>query len=74
MKWVWNILALIMLLVGTVWILQGINILPGSYMTGNPTWAILGTILAIISVVVFYLANRRSAASATGEDRTREDQ
>lgn len=74
MKWVWNFIALILLLMGTVWILQGINLLPGSFMTGNPTWTIMGAVLAVISVVVFYLANRRGAASAAGEEHTRDDQ
>ena len=35
MKNVQTIFAALLFLVGIVWILQGINILPGSFMTGQ---------------------------------------
>lgn len=28
--------------VGAVWFLQGINVLPGSFMTGQTKWAVIG--------------------------------
>ena len=31
-------------LVGTVWFLQGINVLPGSFMTGQTFWAVMGAV------------------------------
>ena len=34
-----------MLLIGIIWILQGVNILPGSFMTGHIIWAIYGALL-----------------------------
>jgi len=33
-----------LLFVGTVWFLQGINVLPGSFMSGQPRWAVNGGI------------------------------
>ncbi|NJN43366.1 MAG: hypothetical protein HC806_00565 [Anaerolineae bacterium] len=42
MKTVLNILATLIILSGGVWFLQGINILPGSFMTGQIQWAIYG--------------------------------
>jgi uncharacterized membrane protein HdeD (DUF308 family) len=47
------------LLLGCVWILQGINILPGSFMTGQTKWAIYGALLVIIGVGLLFSANRR---------------
>jgi uncharacterized membrane protein HdeD (DUF308 family) len=47
------------LLLGCVWILQGINILPGSFMTGQTKWAIYGAILVIIGIGLLFSANRR---------------
>ena len=47
------------MLSGLVWILQGVNILPGSYMTGDPQWAINGAITMIIGAVIFWFANRK---------------
>jgi len=37
-------IGLLLLLVGIIWILQGINILPGSFMTGDPIWAMIGLV------------------------------
>ena len=42
-----------MVLVGGVWLLQGVGILPGSFMTGQPFWAMMGAIfLAVGGVLV----------------------
>jgi hypothetical protein len=38
--------ALIMVAIGLVWFFQGINVLPGSFMTGDPKWAVIGGIVA----------------------------
>jgi hypothetical protein len=54
-----NISGVLCLLVGCVWILQGINILPGSFMTGQTRWAIFGVVLAIAGIGILVSANRR---------------
>lgn len=54
-----NVLGVLCLLVGFVWILQGINVLPGSFMTGQTKWAIYGGLLATIGVGLLFSANRR---------------
>ena len=42
-----------MILVGGVWLLQGLGILPGSFMTGQPFWAVMGAIsLAVGALLV----------------------
>jgi hypothetical protein len=53
-----NIAGVLCLLVGCVWILQGINILPGSFMTGQTKWAIFGVLLALAGVGILLSANR----------------
>jgi hypothetical protein len=62
MKLVLNILGGLIFLAGLVWFLQGINILPGSYMTGDPQWAINGAVMMVVALVIFYFANRRRKA------------
>lgn len=47
-----------MLLIGLVWVLQGLNILPGSFMTGQIIWAVYGAPLAIIGVALVWWVNR----------------
>ena len=46
-------------LVGGVWILQGVNILPGSFMTGQTKWAIYGAVMFVAGVALGIAANRR---------------
>ena len=38
-------LAILCDLTGMVWILQGIGVLPGSFMTGDVMWAAIGAVL-----------------------------
>jgi len=63
MKIVLNVVGGLLILMGVIWILQGVNILPGSFMTGQIQWAINGTISAIIGAVLVYFANRKPRAS-----------
>ena len=62
MKNVLIILGIVVFLPGAVWFLQGINILPGSYMTGDPQWAINGAIAMLIGcgLTVWGLRRNRS--------------
>jgi hypothetical protein len=59
MKLTLNILATLIFLSGLIWFLQGINVLPGSFMTGDPQWAINGAIMMVAALVIFFFANRR---------------
>ena len=59
MKTLLNIIGVILLLAGGTFFLQGINILPGSYMTGDPQWAINGGIMIIIGLGLIVWANWR---------------
>jgi hypothetical protein len=58
-----KILAIIvgglLILIGGVWILQGINILPGSFMTGQIQWAIYGAIAALVGAALIWWSRRR---------------
>ena len=56
-----NVVGALGLLVGCIWFLQGINILPGSFMTGQIKWAVYGGLLVIVGIGVLIVANRRRA-------------
>lgn len=58
-KTILKIFAALLILAGGIWILQGVNILPGSLMTGDPQWAINGAISALIGAGLFWFANRK---------------
>lgn len=53
-----NVSGVLCLLVGCIWILQGINVLPGSFMTGQTKWAIYGGLLAVAGIGLLLSANR----------------
>jgi hypothetical protein len=50
MKTVLNVVGILLILAGAVWFLQGVDILPGSFMTGDPQWAYNGAIAIIIGI------------------------
>ena len=54
-----NILGVLMVLVGTIWFLQGINVLPGSFMTGQIRWAIYGAFVVVAGGFLLVRTNRR---------------
>jgi hypothetical protein len=51
----------IAILAGAVWILQGSGVLPGSFMTGQLMWLIIGIIVGIIGLALTYNGVRRPA-------------
>jgi hypothetical protein len=59
MRIVSTIVGVLCLLVGCIWFLQGINVLPGSFMTGQTKWAVYGALLFILGLGVLAVARRR---------------
>ena len=56
------VVAVTLLVVGAVWILQGIDVLGGSGMSGHLEWAVIVTILVVVAVALLVGARR------TGDD------
>ena len=54
-----RVVSILLVLAGVVWILQGINVLPGSFMTGEITWAVRGAVTAAVGIALYFLAGRR---------------
>lgn len=59
MKILLNSISVLLLLAGGTFFLQGINVLPGSFMTGDPQWAINGAVMIGIALGLLFWANRR---------------
>jgi hypothetical protein len=59
MRVVWILIGALAVVAGIVWTLQGLNILSGSPMSGNSTWAIVGPIVAVVGMLVFLFGLRR---------------
>ena len=47
-----------LIVIGCVWILQGINVLPGSFMTGHIEWAVYGGLAAVAGLGLLRWASR----------------
>lgn len=57
LKIIVTVLGVLVLLMGTIWFLQGINILPGSFMTGQSQWAVNGGIGILVGAALIAAAN-----------------
>ncbi len=56
------VLSVLAILVGAIWILQGVNILPGSFMTGDFQWSIRGAVLALVGGLGLWRILRKPSA------------
>jgi hypothetical protein len=61
MRIIMQIVGILLVAVGCVWFLQGINILPGSFMTGQIRWAVYGGIAVVVGIGLLFGAKRRTA-------------
>jgi hypothetical protein len=56
------IAGVVMLIAGMVWLLQGVGILPGSVMSGEPFWAWAGLVFLVAGVtLLFFGLTKRSS-------------
>lgn len=58
-RWMLRIAGSVFAAIGTVWILQGVGILPGSFMTGQREWAVYGALALALGMACWWLALRR---------------
>ena len=54
-----NVISVLIVLIGTIWFLQGINLLQGSPMTGQTRWVVIGAAVVGGGVVLLMRSNRR---------------
>lgn len=52
-------LGVVMVLMGGLWTLQGLDVLEGSAMSGKSLWAILGPLVAGLGVALVLVSARR---------------
>ncbi len=56
MRIVIRVVGVLLVIVGCIWFLQGVNVLPGSFMTGQIRWAVYGAISVVAGIVVLIAA------------------
>ena len=59
MKIAATIFSILLILVGGVWYLQGINVIGGSVMTGQSQWSVYGSITIVIGLILLVYTNRK---------------
>ncbi len=59
MKWILNVLGILLAALGIVWILQGTDVLKAGFMAGQIQYAFLGLVALIAGIALVTLANRR---------------
>ncbi len=53
------VVGLLLAAAGVVWIGQGLGLIPGSFMSGDPFWAAAGGVALVVGVVLAATAVRR---------------
>lgn len=56
-----TVLGVLAILIGAVWMGQGLNLIPGSFMTGDPTWFVIGAVVALVGLLLVFVASRRTS-------------
>jgi hypothetical protein len=57
------VVGVIAVLTGLVWVGQGLNLIPGSVMSGDRMWFNIGVIVGLVGVVLVVLGLRRPKAN-----------
>lgn len=63
MRLILVVIGVLVTLAGTVWALQGVGVLLGSFMSNNPTWIWIGSITTVIGLVLLVFGLRSGPAA-----------
>jgi hypothetical protein len=65
MRWVWLIVGILLVLMGVVWTLQGLDMLGGTGgMNGVKMWAVIGPIVAVVGLILAGVGLRKRSTGA----------
>lgn len=56
------VLGVAAIAIGLLWVGQGLNLIPGSFMTGDPTWFVIGAVVTLVGVLLVFLGRGRTSA------------
>lgn len=52
------LIGVVLIAAGVVWVGQGLGIIPGSFMSGDPFWAAAGGVALVVGLVLLVSALR----------------
>jgi len=62
-SWVFLIVGVVLLLVGVTWVLQGLNVMAGSFMSGQKLWFAIGLLVGLAGITALTTGVRRLSVS-----------
>ena len=62
------VLGVLLVISGSVWFLQGIDVLKGSGMSGQTTWAVIGPFTVVIGLALIAYGLKRSRSDSGPAD------
>jgi uncharacterized membrane protein YdbT with pleckstrin-like domain len=60
-------IGVIALVTGGVFAGQGMNLIPGSFMTGNRMWLDIGVVVAVVGIILLVFGLRRPGSGRPGK-------
>ena len=48
------VMGVVLILMGVLWTMQGLDVVGGSAMSGNTLWAVIGPIVVIVGAVLLF--------------------
>ena len=58
--------GVIAIVVGVIWVGQGIGLIPGSFMTGDTKWLIIGIVVGLVGIGLMVFGLRRPKRGSSG--------
>lgn len=59
MRTILSIVAVLLIIMGAIWALQGLSVLGGSFMVGQTRWIAIGLLTIAIGAGLLYYARRQ---------------
>ncbi len=59
MKWLLRIIGIVLAMLGALWFLQGIDVVPVGFMAGHIQYALLGLAAVVVGIGLVFFTNRR---------------
>lgn len=56
------VFGILLILAGGIWILQGINLLGGSFMSGQSQWTLIGSVVLVVGVILVAVSRRKRSS------------
>jgi hypothetical protein len=66
LRWIRLIVGIVFVAFGLLWTLQGLNVLQGSFMSGQTMWLVIGIILALLGAWLLWSLRAAGAKVSAG--------